>query len=200
VTDDETAARNDVRQPPEDLLDLVEVPEDVGVVELDGPDQRRVRLVVHELRALVEECSVVLVSLDDERGTGADPVRAVEVLGEPADQEPGIAAGVVEDPGQHRGGRRLPVRAGDDDRVPAGEEALLEESGHRRVPQPPVEDLFRLGVPPPHGVADDDEIGSRVEVPRIVSLEDPDAHLREDRGGRRIERPVGAGHLRSRLA
>ena len=61
------------------LLDVLEVAEDVGVIELDRRHDRRARAVVEELGALVEEGGVVLVALDDEVRARAGAIRLVEV-------------------------------------------------------------------------------------------------------------------------
>jgi transcriptional regulator with GAF, ATPase, and Fis domain len=68
-----------------------------------------------DLRAQELDRPVRLVALDDEPARAGARVGA-QLWNLSADQEPGIAAQPVEDERDHRGGRRLPVRAGDDDR------------------------------------------------------------------------------------
>ena len=62
-------------------FDCFEVREDIAVVEFDVGNDEAPRTIVDELRALVEERGVVLVGLDDERGTAPEPRRDAEVPG-----------------------------------------------------------------------------------------------------------------------
>ena len=73
-------------KPLERQADGGEVRVDVGVVELDVVDDGDVGQVLQELRRLVEERAVVFVAFDDELAAAADPVAALEVLGDAADE------------------------------------------------------------------------------------------------------------------
>ena len=100
----------------EGLDDGREVRVEVGVVVLDVADEEMPRLVVQELRSPVEEGRVVLVALEDEvraRARAGSPGRGSCDLA--ADEEPGIAARVEQQPGRQRRSRGLAVRPGDDD-------------------------------------------------------------------------------------
>jgi hypothetical protein len=112
IDDQPAAGRHRAHQVVELGLDGRQVREDVGVVELEVVQDRGARPVVHELAALVEEGGVVLVGLDDEGLARPEPGRHAEVHRHAADQEARLQAGLVQDPGQHRGGRGLAVRAG----------------------------------------------------------------------------------------
>jgi hypothetical protein len=70
-----------------------------------------------DLRAQSADRAIRLVPLDDEP-TGAGPCVTAELRHVSADEECGVEAEPVEAEGDHRRGRRLPVRAGDDDRAP----------------------------------------------------------------------------------
>ena len=48
-------------------LDRSEIRKNVRMIELQIVQDRRARQVVDELRALVEECGVVFIRLDDEK-------------------------------------------------------------------------------------------------------------------------------------
>ena len=100
------------------------------VVELDVRHDR-------DRRGKCEDASVRLVSLDDEPAAPGPGV-AAELRDLTADEERRVAAEPVEDEGDHRGGRRLAMRAGDDDGVGEADE-LGEELGAGRALHPPGE-------------------------------------------------------------
>ena len=90
------------------------------VVELDVRDDR-------DVGGQLEHGPVRLVALDDEPA-GAGAGVAAELRDLAADEERGVVAEGVEAVGDHRRRRRLPVRAGDDDRAPERDE-LGQELG-----------------------------------------------------------------------
>ena len=96
--DDEQAVGGHQRDElPERVLDRLERREDVDVIELDRREDRGVRAVVEELRALVEERGVVLVALDDEVLALAELLALAERDRHAADEQRRIAAGLLED-------------------------------------------------------------------------------------------------------
>ena len=153
----------------ERLLHVLEIAVDVGVVELDRRDHQRARVVVQELRRLVEEGRVVLVALDDEVLALPFAEAPVEVERVAADQQRRIAPGSVQQRRDQARGGRLAVRAGDHDRVLARDRELVERVRERAVGEPLVDRGARLGIVRAHRVADHDEIG-------------PDARARARRG------------------
>jgi hypothetical protein len=96
------------------------------VVEVDVRDDR-------DLRAQVLDRAVGLVALDDEPA-GARARVPAELRDLAADQEGRVPPEAVEDEGDHARRRRLPVRAGNDDRVllgdELGEELRAGQAGH----------------------------------------------------------------------
>ena len=88
-------------------------------------------------RGKCEDASVRLVSLDDEPAAPGPGV-AAELRNLAADEERRVAAEPVEHEGDHRGGRRLAMRARDDDGVGEADE-LGEEVGARRALHSPGE-------------------------------------------------------------
>ena len=184
----------------EALLDVVEVPVDVGVVELDARDERGARSVVEELRPLVEEGGVVLVALDGEGVARAGARRALEVGHAPADQEAGVLSGGFEEPGDEGRRRRLAVRAGDDDAPLLRKDQRAEELGERAVEQLGGEERYGLLVVGADDVADDDEVRRAAaagsgEVLRVVADHHVDPERREVVAHRRVDARVGAGDL-----
>jgi hypothetical protein len=173
--------------------DRVEVGVDVGVVELDVVHEERVRVVVEELRALVEERRVVLVAFDHEIGAGSELEVLIEVQRDAADDHARIAAGRLEEPRHQRGRRRLAVRAGDDDRVLPADEEVVDRLGHGGVRQVELQGRGRLGVRARRDVADDHEVGpKRLQVLLRIALQHGDAEALQVIGHRRIDVLVGA--------
>ncbi len=73
---------------------------DIRVVVLEVVEDRGTGPVVHELRPLVEERGVVLVSLDHEERLAAEPRAGIEVGGYAADQKSRCQPRVLQNPGQ----------------------------------------------------------------------------------------------------
>src|SRR5947207_11381954 len=82
-------------------LDRCKIDEDIGMIELQVVQYRSAGAVMNELRALVEEGGVVLVSLYDEERRAGEAGRNREIQWHAADQEPGEAACLLQDPRQH---------------------------------------------------------------------------------------------------
>ncbi len=87
VGHDAPPAWDKINEPLEGSLDGIKIGIDVGVVELDMSENQRVRKVVQELGAFVEESRIVLVALHDESARGAQVKAGSEVLRDAADQE-----------------------------------------------------------------------------------------------------------------
>ena len=179
-------------------LDGVEIGVDVGVIELDVGEDERVRKVVEELRALVEEGGVVLVAFDDEGARGAQLKAGAEVFRDAADEERRLKRGIfargdLVDPGQHAGGGGFAVGSGDDERRAAGEEFLAQQRGHGGEGNALVEHALDFRIAARERVADDDEIGRGCEIRFGVGLEDGNAERAQQIAHGRIGGLVGAG-------
>src|SRR2546423_8840252 len=92
--------RNEIDEARERELVRLFVAVDVGVIELDVVDDRRVRKVVPHLRTFVEVRRVVLVGLDHEILRIGKPVRRSEIFSDPADQEARLESRRLQHPGQ----------------------------------------------------------------------------------------------------
>jgi hypothetical protein len=200
VRHQESVGGQDAHQPAVGRQQILGPRVEIGVVVLDAGEDRRLRPVVKELRAAIEVGGVVLVPLDDEALTGADGETALEIPGHSADEKAGPLIAVVVDPGGHRGRRRLAVGAGDDERLPVGEEEAGQRLRHRQDLEPALASRGRLGIVATDGVADDDEIRRRLEVVRAVADLWGYAGLLEQGAHRRVERPVRASHAVPLLA
>ena len=168
------------------------------MVELDVGEDERVGKVVQELRAFVEEGGVVLVAFDDEGARGAQLKAGAEVFRDAADEEGWLERGILArgdlvDPRQHAGGGGFAVRAGDDERLAAGEKFLVQQRGHGGEGNALVEDALDFRVAARERIADDDEIGRGIEIGFGVGLEDRDAERAQQIAHGRIGGFVGAG-------
>jgi hypothetical protein len=95
---------------------------DIRVIVFERSEDQLIRVVVEELRALIEESGVVFVAFDDELFAAAKPVAAVAEIGShAADEKIGSPPGDLKDPRKHGRRGRLTVRAGDNDRCVAGD-------------------------------------------------------------------------------
>ena len=114
------------------------------MVELDAREHRRARAVVQELGSLVEVGGVVLVAFDDDVRALPEPEVRLGVERHAADEEGRIGARDDEHVRHQRRRRRLAVRAGDDDAVPARRGAATparressSAAGRARAPRSP---------------------------------------------------------------
>ena len=80
-------------------LDGRKIMEDVCVIELDIIQDGNDRPVMHHLGALIEECCVVLVRLDDKVSSLSQSCGCAEVHGHAADEEAGRQPSLFEYPG-----------------------------------------------------------------------------------------------------
>jgi len=176
-------------------LHVIEVAVDVGVIEFDRVQQQRIGIVVEELGALVEEGRVVLVALGDEPRPGPEPEVVREVPAGTAYHETRVAAGLVQHPRQQRARGRLAVRSDDDGATTVAHEEPHERFGHRAVRNPGREHRLDLGIAARHRVADDHEIGSRLEILGAIALAIRNAEIGEERAHRRVDGLIGARHV-----
>ena len=198
VGDDEAAARNEIDEALEGGFDGFEVGVDVGVVELDVGEDERVGKVVEKLGALVEEGGVVLVAFEDEVARGTELKARAEIFRDAADEERRLKRGIcargdLVDPGQHAGGGGFAVGSGDDERFAAFEKFLAQQRGHGGEGNALVEDAFDFRIAAGERIADDDEIGSGIEIRFGVGLEDGNAERAKQIAHGRIGGLVGAG-------
>jgi hypothetical protein len=102
----------------------------------------------------------------------------VEVARDAADEEAGVEARGLEDPGEDRGDRALAVGPRDGEHPLVDEHVLREPLRPGRVRQPPVEDRLDHGLAARHRVSDDVEVrGIPVELLRVIALVERDAQV-----------------------
>jgi hypothetical protein len=105
----------------------------------------------------------------------------------------------IEQPGQKRRDRRLAVGAADGRHAPPGEEVLAQELRQRAVREPAVEQRLDLGVAAREGVADDRQVGRRLEVLRAVAFDDRESLSAQEVAHRREDAGVRTGHGEPRI-
>ena len=136
----------------------------------------QLRQVVDELRALVEKRGVVFVALDDEILRVVEARALPEIRRHAADHVARLAIRPrsriqVE----QRGRGRFPVRAGDDEIVPAAQEKLLQHLRQREVVELAVEHRFDFRIAALDRVADHDDLGVGRNIFRAITLGQRDA-------------------------
>jgi len=82
--------------------------------------------VVHKLRALVKKCRIVFIRFDHKKLRIAKSRRHIEISGNTASQETRLQAGILQNPGQHAGGRGFSMGAGDGNDMPLAEHIFRE--------------------------------------------------------------------------
>src|SRR5206468_7294425 len=120
--------------------------EDVCMIELEIVQYCSARTVMHELGALIEERGVVFVGLDHEKLIPGMPRGHRKIHRHAADQEPGSAAGALQDPGEHCRYRSFALRARHRQHMAPGEDVLGEPLWARNVALTAVEDRFHQGI------------------------------------------------------
>ena len=181
-------------------LDRGQVIEDVGVVELEVVQQRRAWPVVNELAALVEERGVVFVGFDDEGLALAQARRHAEVQRHAADQKARLQPAALEDPREHRGRRRLAMRAGHGEHMAVLQHVLGEPLRAARVRDASIEDRLDQRVAAGDDVADDEQIGFQRELRRVVAFDQFDAERAQLIAHRRVHAFVATGDAVTRFA
>ena len=119
IGNDGAVARDNADDMREGAQDIVEVAEDIGVVELAVINGKDMRQVLDKLTPLIEKSRVVFIALDDKRAAGLTGVRTVgEVTRHPTNEPTRVCTIGLQQNRRHAGGRRLPVRTGDNDVAP----------------------------------------------------------------------------------
>src|SRR4029453_3860241 len=123
--------------------------------------------ILQELRGLVEKGAIVLVPFNHEIATAAHTVArtgVAKIERNAANEHRGVQSAVRQQPPGERRGRRLPVRAGDDNRPGAPEKMIANRFRQREIADLSLENAFKLRVAARNGVPDDDEIDVTADV------------------------------------
>src|SRR5690606_28745804 len=124
VDDDLAVTRYGAKQLVKLPYDLVDVPVDVGMIELEVIEDDGTGPVVDELCALVKKSGVVFIGFDDKQLRIAESRGPREIPGNPAYQEAGLQSRVLQHEGEHACCSRLAVRSRNGKHVPASQHIL----------------------------------------------------------------------------
>ncbi|MNP16779.1 hypothetical protein D3C76_1091870 [compost metagenome] len=105
-----------------------------------------------------------------------------------------IAAG-FQDPGGHTGGGGLAMGARHGQHPAIAQHIVVQPLRAGNVRDPLFQYRFNARITPRHGVTDDHQIRRRIQLSRIVTLDQVDPFLLQQRAHRRIDISVRAGHL-----
>ncbi len=198
VGQDQASAGNEIHETLESDFYGVEIGVDVSVVKFNVSEDERVRKIVQEFGPFIEEGGVVFIAFHDESARGTQLKTGGEIFSHAADEERRFKRGIIPrgaliNPRQHAGCGGFAMRAGDHQRLPTDEKLLAQQGGHGGEGNPVVEHAFNLGVAAGERVADDDEVGSGIEIGFSVGLKDGNAKFAKEIAHGRIGGFVGAG-------
>ena len=152
-------------------LNRRQIREDIRVIELKVIQDRCAWAVMDELGALVEKGAVVFIGLNHKKRRLPKARRYREVLRHTANQETRAHACMLQHPGQHAAGGGLAVSARHCQDPTALQHMVRQPLGAGDVRQAFVQYVFHRRVAARHGVADDDQVRHRVELRRVVTLD-----------------------------
>ena len=129
----------------------------------------------------------------------AEMEAGAEIFGDAADQKRRVESGGVEDPRQHGGRRGLAVSSGDDQHFFAAQEFVVQQLRKRAERDALVEDVLQFYVAAGHGIADDDQVGPRLQVLASNGCATGMPRSRKKIGHRRIGGGIGTGDAKAAL-
>ncbi len=137
--------RNRANQMVKLTLDGGQIVEDVGMIKLEVIQDGRARAVVHELAALVKECSVVFVGFNHKDRLPAKTRRDAEIHWHATDQKARLQTRTLQNPGHHGGGRGLAMGAGYSNHMPALQHMFGQPLRSTGIGQSGVQNRFNQG-------------------------------------------------------
>ena len=196
---EEAVRGDDGEEPAEGVLHRFEIGKNVGVVELDTREHDRPGLIVKELRSLVKEGGVILVSLNDEVGPAPQAMTLTKVDHDAADEAARIQPGHGEHPGEKRRGGGLAVGPGHNERLRRVQKEPAQGLGHGTVGEAPVEHGLGFRVVSPDDVSHHHEIGRRFQVVGAIALDEVDVLRGQEGAHGRVDVLVGSSDVVARL-
>ena len=171
IRDHRSFARHDSHQMMELRFNGREIGEDVRMIVFEIIENRDPRTVVHEFAPLVAEGRVVFVRFNDEgSGRVSEFGRFFTPAGEPPDEVARVQARFLQNPGEHRRGRGLPVRAGNGEHLAALEDVFAHPLRARGIGEPRIENGFEERIPAGNGISHDPEVGRKLKLLSAVAL------------------------------
>ena len=197
VHDDAALARNTAQQVVELGLDRAQVGKNIGMVELEIVEHGGRREVMNELAALVEKRRVVFIGLDDKGFARAQARGYAKIQRYATNEEPGILAGMIEDPRNHRcgGGLAMGTRNGND--VTARQQMPPDPGGPGIEARTAVEYGFEERIAPRDHVTDKEQVGSKIELQSGITFDHIDAGSPQLLAHGRVNRRVATGDTMS---
>ena len=156
VADNQTVARHGAQQMMKLRFYGREVVENIRMIVFEVIQNRRARMVMHELGTFVEERGVVFVGFDDEERRWGKPCRHTKILRHAADQKSGIKPAVFEHPRQHRSGGGLTMRARDGQHPLVTQHVIGQPLRPGSIRQAAIEYLFHQRIAARDHVAGDE--------------------------------------------
>src|SRR6185312_13766928 len=101
---------------------------------------------MQKLRAFIEERRIVLVSFDDEVLAATQAKAAAEILCDPAHQKIRLSSRTFEDPRQHRGCCRFPVRSCYSNHISLVQKFIMQKLRHRLEWNSLIQYIFELDI------------------------------------------------------
>ena len=190
-------ARNKIHEATKREFHCVQIIVNVCMIELDIVDDGKFGQVVHELRPLIEICRVVFIAFDDEVLAVSNPKARAEILRHATNQKSRIQAAPIHHRGRNAGGGCFAMRAGNYERATTANEFLFEHFGKGAIRKFASEHLFDFRVAARNRVANNNEVGRRVQVLRLITLHDGNSQALKHRRHRRIDILVRSGDTMS---
>src|SRR6478609_7870460 len=92
------------------FLDSTEIIKNICMIKFKIVEDNGAWAVMNKLAALIEKCAVIFIRFDHEKIASTQSCRYWKTLRYTANQEAGLHAGMLQDPGQHGRGGRFTVR------------------------------------------------------------------------------------------
>ncbi len=198
--DNAALTRNNAHQMVELFLNRFQVVKDIRVIELKVVEDQRAWAVMHELGALVEERAVVFIRFNHKERAVAQTRGDVEIPRYAADHEARLVAAGFEDPGRHTGGGGFAVRPGNGDNPAVAQDKIMQPLRARHVRDIAFQHRFNAWIPTGHGVTHDHQIRLRLQLAGVISLNQRNSLLLEQRAHRRIHIGVRTCHFMAQRA
>ena len=180
-------------------FDGIDIFVNIGVIEFNGGKDHAFWVVVDEFGYFVEESGVVFIAFDYKVLGLGKSIRAVEIGADAADEDAGLALGVVEQPACERCGSGLAVRSCDDDDIALCEKEIVDSAWHGGARDALLHGGLDFGIGGTAGIANDHKIGAGLEVAGLKTGEGFDLPCGKLIAHGRIDRQIGACDLITRF-
>ena len=129
------------------------------MVEFQIVENGGARTVMDELGSLVKKRRIVFVGFDHKKFRARASCRHTEIQRNTADDKRWIESGALEDPRQHRRGRRLAVRSGDGEHPEIAQHVFVEPLWARDIRTAGVQNGLHQRIAARDDITDDKDVG-----------------------------------------